>query len=94
MGLDVGDRTIGIAISDENKRIALPYENYFRTSNKNDVNYILELCVEKNVVTIVSGLPYNMNGTLGPQAEKTKNFLKCFRQYFFYQFQHTILNHQ
>lgn len=76
MGLDIGDATIGIALSDENKIIALPYENYFRKSSKKDIDYLIDLCLEYNVEKIISGMPYNMNGTLGPQGEKTKKFIQ------------------
>ncbi len=75
MGLDIGDATIGIALSDENKIIALPYENYFRKSSKKDIDHLIDLCLEYNVEKIISGMPYNMNGTLGPQGEKTRKFI-------------------
>ncbi|MEA3424018.1 MAG: Holliday junction resolvase RuvX [Bacillota bacterium] len=75
MGLDIGDATIGIALSDENKIIALPYENYFRKSSKKDIEYLIDLCLEYDVEKIISGMPFNMNGTLGPQGEKTSKFI-------------------
>ncbi len=76
MGLDIGDATIGIAISDENKIIALPRENYFRKSSKKDIDHMIDLCLEHNIEKIISGMPYNMNGSLGPQGEKTKKFIR------------------
>ena len=75
MGLDIGDATIGIALSDENKIIALPYENYFRKSSKKDIDHLIDLCLEYNVEKIISGMPFNMNGTLGPQGVKTRKFI-------------------
>lgn len=76
MGLDIGDATIGISISDENKIIALPNENYFRKSGKKDIDHLIDLCLEYNIEKIVSGMPYNMNGSLGSQGEKTKKFIR------------------
>lgn len=80
MGLDIGDATVGIAFSDEMKRIALPFENYFRKSIKKDIDYMVELILEKEIEVIVAGMPYNMNGTLGPQGEKTKKFIQTLKK--------------
>ena len=74
MGMDVGDRTIGIAISDGLGITAQPKETIRRVSLKEDIDRLVELILENNVVRIVIGLPLNMNGTLGPQGEKTKAF--------------------
>jgi len=76
MGLDVGDRTIGVAISDSLLLTAQGKETIFRESIKKDIDRIVTLIVEYDVTTIVSGLPMNMNGTLGPQGEKTKAFVQ------------------
>ena len=80
MGLDIGDRTIGIAISDERQTIAFPFENYVRTGKKKDIAYLIELIAEKGISRIVAGMPYNMNGTLGQQGEKTVQFIKALRK--------------
>jgi len=74
MGLDVGDRTIGIAISDGLGITAQPRETIRRVSLKEDIDRLVELILENNIIKIVIGLPLNMNGTLGPQGEKTKGF--------------------
>ena len=76
MGLDVGDRTIGVAISDALLITAQGKETIFRQSLKQDIDRLIELINEYEVTKIVSGLPYNMNGTLGPQGEKTKSFME------------------
>ncbi len=76
MGLDVGDRTIGVAISDALLITAQGKETIFRQSLKQDIDRLIELINEYEVTKIVSGLPYNMNGTLGPQGEKTKIFME------------------
>ena len=80
MGLDIGDASVGIAFSDDMKRIALPFENYFRKSIKKDIDYMVELILEKEVELIVAGMPYNMNNTLGPQGEKTKKFIQTLKK--------------
>ncbi len=76
MGLDVGDRTIGVAISDALKITAQGKETIFRQSIKQDIDRLVDLIVEYEVTRVVSGLPMNMNGTLGPQGEKTQDFMK------------------
>ncbi|OPL08459.1 MAG: hypothetical protein AVO33_10910 [delta proteobacterium ML8_F1] len=84
MGLDIGDATIGIALSDETLTIASPLENYRRISQKKDVQHLIGLIDAYNVDTIVAGMPYNMNGSLGPQGEKTKVFLARLRKKILY----------
>lgn len=74
MGLDVGDRTIGIAMSDGLGITAQPKETIRRVSLKEDIDRLVELILENNIIKIVIGLPLNMNGTLGPQGEKTQGF--------------------
>lgn len=75
MGLDVGDRTIGVAISDALLITAQGKETIFRQSLKQDIDRLIELINAYEVTKIVAGMPYNMNGTLGPQGEKTKHFM-------------------
>jgi putative holliday junction resolvase len=74
LGLDVGDRTIGIAISDPLGYTAQGITTIRRKGEKSDIEELKKLCDEYNVDTIVSGLPKNMNGTLGPQSEKVIEF--------------------
>lgn len=76
MGLDVGDKTIGVAVSDLLGLTAQGVETIMRTSNKIAINRIRELISEKDVKKIVVGLPKNMNGSLGPQGEKVSSFVK------------------
>ncbi|MBC8537736.1 Holliday junction resolvase RuvX [Christensenellaceae bacterium NSJ-63] len=74
MGLDVGDKRIGIAFSDALRITAQGYETYTRQSESEDVAHIKELFLQQNAESIVCGLPKNMNGTIGPQAEKVRAF--------------------
>lgn len=76
LGLDVGDRRIGIAISDQLGLTAAGLETLHRTNSQNDVRTITELAKKHSVVEIVIGLPANMDGTLGEQAQKVQSFGK------------------
>lgn len=77
IGLDVGDRTIGIAYTDKLSITAQPYETYRRVSVKADVDYIVSLVVERSADVVVAGLPMRLDGSEGPQAEKTRAFMKA-----------------
>jgi putative holliday junction resolvase len=75
LSLDVGEKRIGIALSDPLKITAQGYENYTRKGTEEaDIEYIKDIMIEKNVSLIVCGNPLNMNGSFGPQAEKVKEF--------------------
>ena len=74
MGLDIGDKTIGVAVSDLMGMTAQGIKTIKRTSKKNDIEEIKQIIKEKQVNLIVSGLPKNMNGTVGPQGEKVQKF--------------------
>ena len=74
MGLDVGDRTIGVAVSDLLALTAQGVEVIRRTSPQADFARLAVLCQEYEVGTIVVGLPKNMNGTLGPRGELVQEF--------------------
>lgn len=74
LGLDVGDRTIGVAVSDPLGFTAQGITTIRRKSIENDIQMLIEICNKYNVETIVSGLPKNMNGTIGPQSEKVLAF--------------------
>lgn len=75
MGLDVGDKKIGVAISDSLLITAQGKETLFRESLKVDIDKLIDYINEYDVHKIVVGMPLNMNGSLGPQGEKTKQFV-------------------
>ncbi len=75
-GLDLGTKTIGIALSDPGLRIATPFHTIRRTKFGKDADELLALCARKKVGGIVLGLPVNMNGTEGPRAQATRAFLR------------------
>jgi len=72
--LDVGDKRIGVAISDEMQLIASPHSVYTRVGYGPDVRHILQLCKDLKAGLVVCGLPKNMDGSVGFQAEKVKAF--------------------
>ncbi|MFB0918187.1 MAG: Holliday junction resolvase RuvX [Clostridiaceae bacterium] len=76
LGLDVGDRRIGIAVSDPTGLIATGLNVLKRTSLEEDLKEILKYVEEYKVDAVVSGLPKNMDGTTGFQANKVLDFLE------------------
>lgn len=77
MGLDVGDRRIGIALSDESLLIASPRETLERRGNARDIAHLLDLARREDVSEIVVGMPLSMDGEAGPQAEKVGRFVEA-----------------
>ena len=74
LSLDVGDKTVGIAVSDPLGLTAQGVKTIRRTSIKNDVNELGNLISEYEVDTLINGLPKNMNGTEGERCELVRNF--------------------
>lgn len=74
MGLDVGDKTIGVALSDLLQMTAQGVTTIKRESKEKDYKALEEIINEHKIKKVVVGLPKNMNGTLGPQGEKTIKF--------------------
>ena len=81
MGLDVGDKRIGISLSDLLMLTAQGKETYQRRELQADLDYLAQTAKENNVVKFVCGLPKNMNGTLGEQAEKTQEFVDALSEH-------------
>lgn len=76
MGLDYGDKTIGVAVSDALKITAQGKETIRRTNLKADIERIRQIIKEDEVEKIVVGMPRNMNGTYGPRADATREFVE------------------
>lgn len=74
LALDLGDKRIGIALSDPTGLIAGGLESYTRIDEEKDIAYICEMAKEKEADTILFGMPRNMNGSYGPQSEKVTAF--------------------
>ena len=80
MGLDIGDKTIGVAVSDLMGLTAQGVTTIKRVGKKKDIEAIKQIIAEKQVNKIVSGLPKNMNGTVGPQGEKVQKFCELLKE--------------
>jgi putative Holliday junction resolvase len=76
IGIDLGEKTIGVAISDATWRIATPLMVLQRTNRNADIASVLSLANQYHAVGIIVGLPINMNGSYGPQAEKMREFAR------------------
>jgi putative Holliday junction resolvase len=76
LGLDLGTKTIGVAISDGLRYTATPLETIARTKFTADAARLVELINQNNAVAIVLGLPLNMDGSEGPRAQSTRTFAR------------------
>ena len=79
MGLDVGDKRIGVALSDEGALIASPRETLERKGNRKDIAHLLELAAREDVSEILIGMPLSLDGSAGPQAEKVSRFVEALK---------------
>ena len=81
IAFDLGDRRIGVAVSDPFNEYAMPCETYFRTrSFFTDVEAVAKIAKDKGVGVIVCGLPVNSDGTESEQTEKTRSFIEALMQ--------------
>jgi putative Holliday junction resolvase len=78
IGLDLGTKTIGVAASDPDRRLATGVETIARERFSPDAQRILALAAERRAVGFVLGLPINMDGTEGPRAQATRAFARNF----------------
>ena len=74
LGVDLGSRRIGIAISDDKGRVATPYATLQRTSDEADARAIVEMAAAERAKTIVLGLPLSLDGSRGDAAMVTEGF--------------------
>ncbi|XWN33095.1 MAG: Holliday junction resolvase RuvX [Devosia sp.] len=79
-GLDFGTRTIGIAVSDNGWRVASPLTTIRRTKFKADSTALLDLADRYTVGALVIGMPFNMDGSVGPRAQSTRDFARNLRK--------------
>ncbi len=78
IGLDLGTKTIGVAVSDPDRRLATGVETVARKQFTADAARLLALAGERSVVGFVLGLPINMDGSEGPRAQSTRAFARNF----------------
>lgn len=76
LGLDVGTKTVGLALSDELGLTAQALTTVRRTNLRSDVAAVLAQVTEYSVTHLIIGLPLNMNGTEGPRAEASRQFAR------------------
>jgi putative Holliday junction resolvase len=76
MGLDLGTRTIGVAVSDTARRIASPLQTIRRTRFSADAAALLAIAEGRRIGGLVLGLPRNMDGSEGPRAQSTRAFAR------------------
>lgn len=73
-GLDLGEKTIGVAVSDVTRTIASPLELIRKAKFTDDANHLLKLMDGRNAKGLVIGLPVNMDGTEGPRCQSSRAF--------------------
>jgi putative holliday junction resolvase len=78
LGLDLGTKTIGVAMSDPDRRLAAGVETVARKTFTADARRLLALAAERSAVGFVLGLPINMDGSEGPRAQSTRAFARNF----------------
>src|SRR6478752_1571765 len=78
IGLDLGTKTIGVATSDPDRKLATVVETITRKTFSVDAKRLLALAAERTAVGFVLGLPLNMDGSEGPRAQSTRAFARNF----------------
>lgn len=74
IGLDVGTKTIGVAVSDSTRFIATPLKTIRRKKFSEDILPLIAMIAERNIAAVVVGLPLNMDGSEGPRAQSIRQF--------------------
>jgi len=74
LGLDIGDKRIGVALSDPEGILASPFTIINRTDDRTDVEAIINIVNQQQVKQFIVGLPRSMDGSIGRQAEKVEAF--------------------
>ena len=80
IGLDLGTKTIGVAVSDPDRRLATGVLTISRSKFAADAERVLALAAERRAVGFVLGLPINMDGSEGPRAQSTRAFARNLAQ--------------
>ena len=75
IAFDIGDKRVGVAITDPFGEMALPVETYWRKGFEKDIDYLIKLAKDKFAEVIVCGLPVNFDGSRSEQTDKTEEFI-------------------
>ncbi len=81
MGLDLGTKTIGLALSDIMRTIATPLQTIRREKFSTDIKILLQLAIDHDVSALVIGMPFNLDGSEGPRAQATRAFARNLGQH-------------
>ncbi len=76
MGLDLGEKTIGVAVSDRDRMVASPLELILKSKFTSDAERLFRLLDERGAAAVVIGLPINMDGTEGPRCQSVRAFAR------------------
>ena len=76
LGLDLGTKTIGMALSDVTRSVATPYDTIRRTKFTADAKTIAETIEKNQIGALIIGLPFNLDGSEGPRAQSTRAFAR------------------
>ena len=76
MGLDLGEKTIGVAVSDTRQTVATGIKTIKRTKFQQDLTILTQIIVGRDIKGLILGLPKNMNGSEGPKCQSTRAFAK------------------
>ncbi len=79
LGLDIGSKTIGVALTDEAEIAAHPLTVLARVGNSGDVAAVVALCVEHAVTDVVVGMPYELSGRIGLRAKRVQDLIAVLR---------------
>ena len=78
IGLDLGDKTIGVAVTDGMRTVATPLETVKRKKFGIDAARLIEIITDRNIGGVILGLPRNMDGSEGPRCQSTRAFARNF----------------
>lgn len=81
IGIDLGTKTIGVAVSDVERMIATPYYTLRRKDQKKDMGRLWQIATERNICGVVIGMPMNMDGSDGPRTQATRAFARNLEMY-------------
>jgi putative Holliday junction resolvase len=76
LGLDLGEKTIGVAVSDATRTVASPLELIRKTKFTDDANTLFKLMESREAAGVIIGLPINMDGTEGPRCQSSRAFAR------------------
>jgi putative Holliday junction resolvase len=80
LGIDFGEKRLGLALSDESRTLASPLTVYERKDLQSDLRFLRDLILRYQITEIVLGLPLNMDGSLGPKAQQVLEFKRALEE--------------